>query len=187
MILGRVDKVENHRVFGWAADDADYSEHLSIEVVRNGSIIAHGTADLLRADLKSGGFGEGDHAFEIELPHEEPLTGFEVRANSSHNSSILAFADAEEHKFSELYDILVARYDTLFATMAKRSQAFEREFRGSLNEEIGERTGRIVETLQNFNARLETAEVTLLRIDEMVRRLVEENAKKRRKRFLGLF
>jgi hypothetical protein len=187
MILGRVDKVGNHRVFGWAADDRDFSECLSIEIVQDGSVVARGSADRFRADLKSGGFGEGDHAFEIDLPPDQPLTGFEVRAIGTHSNATLEFADAEEHKFSELYDILVARYDTLFAAMAQRSQAFEREFRGSLNQQIEERTGRISETLQDFNARLDTAEVSLLRIDEMVRRLVENNAKKRRKRFFGLF
>lgn len=125
MILGRVDKVGSHRVFGWAADDRDFSERLTIEIVHEGSVVAHGFADRFRADLKSGGFGEGDHAFEIDLPHDQPLTGFEVRAIGTNSSATLEFADAEEHKFSELYDILVARYDTLFAAMAQRSQAFE--------------------------------------------------------------
>ena len=187
MIVGRVDKVGDHRVFGWAADNALFAEHLSIEVERGGSVISRGTADRLRADLKAGGFGEGDHAFEIDLPREQPTTGLIVRAISSSSSMNLEFADPEEHKFSELYDILVQRYDTLFAAMAKRSQAFESEFRNSLSEQVEERSGRMIETLQKFNARLETAEVSLLRIDEMVRRVVEQSSKKRRKRFFGLF
>ena len=187
MIVGRVDKVGDRRVFGWAADDEHLAEHLAIEILSEGSIIADGIADRFRADLKSSGFGDGDHAFEIDLPEGQSLTHLQVKATSSVNSAALEFADAEEHKFSELYDILVARYDTLFAAMAQRSQAFEREFRGSLNQQIEDRSARIVETLQDFNARLETAEVSLLRIDEMVRRLVEENSKRRRKRFLGIF
>jgi hypothetical protein len=187
MIIGRVDKVGNDRAFGWAAEDGNFSEHVLIEIWHDGAVVASGIADRLRADLKEGGFGEGDHAFEVDLPEGQLAEGIEVRATSSLSSAVLEFADANEHKFSELYDILVSRYDTLFAAMARRSQAFEGEFRQSLNKLVEERNDRVLDTLQSFDERLQTAEVSLMRIDEMVRRLIEQNSKKRRKLFLGIF
>lgn len=186
MILGRVDKIHSHAIFGWAMDDQRPEEHVAIEVVVNDVVVAQGTADKLRADLKSAGFGEGDHAFEIEIPADLKASDFLVQARSSLVTSPLEVADAEEHKFSELYDILVARYDTLFANMVQRSQTYERLFNESLNKTFDARRREVDEKLANFNDRLETAEVSLLRIDEMVRRLVQESARKKRKRFFGL-
>lgn len=187
MILGRVDKIHSHAIFGWAMDDERPEEHVAIEVVADDVVVAQGIAEKHRPDLKSAGFGDGDHAFEIEIPADLKASDLRVQARSSLATSPLEVADAEEHKFSELYDILVARYDALFASMVQRSQTYERLFNESLNKTFDERRREVDEKLADFNDRLETAEVSLLRIDEMVRRLVQESARKKRKRFFGLF
>lgn len=186
MILGRVDKIAGTSVFGWAFDNDNPAEHLSIEVFSEGEVVATGTANLVRADLKAGGFGTGDHAFEIQLLEALPENKLAFRARSNAASQDLDLADPEEHKFSELYDIIVARYDGLFSTMLARSEKFEQGFHKSLNDQIAERHRDIERELQGFNARLEAAEVSLFRVDQMVRTLVEKSSK-RKKRFLGLF
>lgn len=186
MIVGRVDKMAGTSVFGWAMDDEDPAEHVTIEIISNGVVLAHGLANRFRADLKSGGFGQGDHAFELDLNSSVAASSLTVRASSSAHNGVLEFADPDEHKFSELYDILVARYDTLFAAMVQRSQKFEQSFTGTLDQKIDERHSQVERQLQDFNSRLETAELSLLRIDQMVRRLVDEQQKRKRKRFFGL-
>ncbi|MEI2301233.1 hypothetical protein [Ensifer sp. MJa1] len=67
-LKGRVDAIDQGRVFGWAFDPATPEKRLAIRVLLDGKIIAEAMADRNRPDLKRNGIGDGNHAFEISLP-----------------------------------------------------------------------------------------------------------------------
>jgi len=70
---GRVDAIDQGRLFGWAFDQAAPEKRLTIRVLLDGSVIAEATADRNRPDLKRNGIGDGSHAFEIALPEAAAL------------------------------------------------------------------------------------------------------------------
>ncbi|RVM02000.1 hypothetical protein CN142_27835, partial [Sinorhizobium meliloti] len=65
---GRVDAIDQGRIFGWAFDPAAPDKRLTIRVYLDGSVIAQAVADRNRPDLKRNGIGDGGYAFEIALP-----------------------------------------------------------------------------------------------------------------------
>lgn len=67
-VNGRVDAIDQGRVFGWAFDPAEPQRRVAIRVILDGKTIAEAAADLDRPDLKRNGIGDGKHAFEIALP-----------------------------------------------------------------------------------------------------------------------
>ena len=67
-IQGRVDAIEGRRLFGWVWDCSHPKEHLLVRVLLDGRMVASGSADMARVDLRRNGIGDGSHAFEIELP-----------------------------------------------------------------------------------------------------------------------
>jgi hypothetical protein len=70
---GRVDAIDEGRVFGWAFDPAAPDKRLTIRIVLDGKVIAQATADRSRPDLRRNGIGDGKHAFEILLPEPAAL------------------------------------------------------------------------------------------------------------------
>lgn len=67
-VNGRVDAIDQGRVFGWAFDPAEPHRRVAIRVILDGKTIAEATADRERPDLRRNGIGDGKHAFEIALP-----------------------------------------------------------------------------------------------------------------------
>ena len=67
-LKGRVDAIDQGRVFGWAFDPETPEKRLAIRVLLDGKVIAEALADRNRPDLKRNGIGDGNHAFEIPLP-----------------------------------------------------------------------------------------------------------------------
>lgn len=67
-IKGRVDAIDNSRLFGWAFDPATPANRLTIRVLLDGKPIAEAVADRDRPDLKRNGIGDGLHAFDVMLP-----------------------------------------------------------------------------------------------------------------------
>ncbi|MBD9625249.1 hypothetical protein IB279_20145 [Ensifer sp. ENS06] len=67
-LKGRVDAIDQGRVFGWAFDPENPEKRLAIRVLLDGKVIAEALADRNRPDLKRNGIGDGNHAFEIALP-----------------------------------------------------------------------------------------------------------------------
>lgn len=65
---GRVDAIDDGRLFGWAFDPASPDERLLIRVLLDDKPIAEAPADKERPDLKRNGIGDGKHAFEVMLP-----------------------------------------------------------------------------------------------------------------------
>ena len=67
-VNGRVDAIDQGRVFGWAFDPAEPQRRVAIRVILDGKTIAEAAADRDRPDLRRNGIGDGKHAFEIALP-----------------------------------------------------------------------------------------------------------------------
>ncbi|PSH68965.1 hypothetical protein CU102_10725 [Phyllobacterium brassicacearum] len=65
---GRVDAIDDGRLFGWAFDPAAPNMRLTIRVLLDGKPIAEAIADKERPDLKRSGIGDGGHAFDVMLP-----------------------------------------------------------------------------------------------------------------------
>ncbi|MBS3651563.1 hypothetical protein KEU06_23375 [Pseudaminobacter sp. 19-2017] len=67
-VNGRVDAIDQGRVFGWAFDPAEPQRRVAIRVILDGKTVAEAAADRDRPDLRRNGIGDGKHAFEIALP-----------------------------------------------------------------------------------------------------------------------
>lgn len=67
-LTGRVDAIDNGRLYGWAFDRSQPSSRMQIIVSLGAQRIAEATADKLRSDLRRNGVGDGQHAFDIPLP-----------------------------------------------------------------------------------------------------------------------
>jgi len=66
-IQGRVDAVDGTHVLGWAWHADAPGEHLTVEALLNGKVVASAVADRPRVDLRRNGIGDGSHAFAMEL------------------------------------------------------------------------------------------------------------------------
>lgn len=67
-LTGRVDAIDNGRLYGWAFDRSHPNARMQIVVSLGNQRIAEVTADKLRSDLRRNGVGDGQHAFDIPLP-----------------------------------------------------------------------------------------------------------------------
>ncbi|BCP53279.1 membrane protein [Kaistia sp. 32K] len=67
-VTGRVDAIDNGRLYGWAFDRSHPNARMQIIVSLGSQKIAEVTADKLRSDLRRNGVGDGQHAFDIPLP-----------------------------------------------------------------------------------------------------------------------
>lgn len=65
---GRVDAIDDGRLFGWAFDPSTPDKRLTIRVLLDGKPIAEAIADKERPDLRRNGIGDGLHAFDVMLP-----------------------------------------------------------------------------------------------------------------------
>lgn len=65
---GSLDKLEVASVGGWAWDAARPNEAIKVDIYDGKTLLATVTAEGFRADLKSAGKGEGNHAFNYALP-----------------------------------------------------------------------------------------------------------------------
>ncbi|MFN7001509.1 MAG: tetratricopeptide repeat protein, partial [Elioraea tepidiphila] len=67
---GRVEKVEDGVLRGWAWNPAQPDERLTVAVLADGRRIGLCRADRRRGDLRRQGIGDGGHGFECTLPLE---------------------------------------------------------------------------------------------------------------------
>jgi hypothetical protein len=187
MLTGRVDNLVNYKLTGWAFNSEAPGEHLIIRVNYGAQIVATGVANILRPDLPEAGIGAGDHAFKIELPTNfTSVNGLMVVAQSQKNGEILLpIATNDDKALDTLFTTFTKRYDDALIRLKQEIDALQAdtEHHEPLQLELPD---DINERLVRLETRMESAEVFFLRIDEMMRQLVDEK-KKRRKRFLGLF
>ena len=81
MIIGFLESIDRFQVRGWAYDTEDQFEYLSVEVAAAGKGLGCAVANLYRKDLDAAGYGNGCHAFILNLEKaisEEQLS--DVRA-----------------------------------------------------------------------------------------------------------
>ena len=67
---GYLDLADCTHLTGWAWDVKDPSATVTVEVVEGNRVVARGTADRLRPDLKTAGIGTGQYGFLIPTPPE---------------------------------------------------------------------------------------------------------------------
>lgn len=75
---GRVDAVDDGRLYGWAFDPSAPTARVTIRVLLDGKPIAEATADQDRPDLKRSGIGDGAHAFNVMLPQFASIRAAEL-------------------------------------------------------------------------------------------------------------
>jgi hypothetical protein len=75
---GRIDRVTHNRVSGWAMIDGQ-DDPATLEVLQQGELLGHITADQFRADLEQAGLGDGKIAFTFFAPESVSLDPAEVR------------------------------------------------------------------------------------------------------------
>jgi len=72
MLRGNVDIATLYEVAGWAHDEDQPNEPVSLLVTDNDKLIGRILANRFRADLKEAGIGEGQHSFEFKFPQSLP-------------------------------------------------------------------------------------------------------------------
>ncbi|MGH6859373.1 MAG: hypothetical protein ACRECY_03895 [Phyllobacterium sp.] len=77
-VKGRVDAIDDGRLYGWAFDPAAPTKRLTIRVLLDGKPIAEAVADKDRPDLKRSGIGDGAHAFDVMLPQFASIRAAEL-------------------------------------------------------------------------------------------------------------
>ncbi len=69
-IHGLADSAGADRIMGWALDHSRPGHRLRLELRLGEEVIGAGVANKPRADLEANGIGDGQHAFEIQVPAE---------------------------------------------------------------------------------------------------------------------
>ncbi|MDB5524668.1 MAG: hypothetical protein JWM58_2431 [Rhizobium sp.] len=192
MLLGRVDELKSGKIFGWAYNPDNPSEHVVIRINHGNQVVASGVANIVRPDLPDAGIGDGDHAFEILLPPNiSSFHGLTIMAQSQRSGEVaLQIATNDDRRIDELFSIFSKNYEDALVAIKDKLDALDVRYSDlekidetpvqSLPEEISDRLNRL-------EIRMESAEVFFVRIDELTRKLAEEQKKRKRKRFLGIF
>ncbi|HVJ54317.1 MAG TPA: hypothetical protein VM689_17770 [Aliidongia sp.] len=84
-IEGRIDAIEEGKVYGWVWDRLRPEDRLTVEIRLGERVLATCIADQRREDLAGNGVGDGGHAFVAELA-EMPAPG-EIGAVVAHVTS----------------------------------------------------------------------------------------------------
>jgi hypothetical protein len=123
---GRVDAIEEGRLYGWAFDPGAPTERLLIRVLLDDKPIAEAPADKERPDLKRNGIGDGLHAFEVMLPQFAAARAGElvvVAANAAGNEQKLRVPKPDEQAAEALIAAPMTRIlDKLDMLMAAQRQ-----------------------------------------------------------------
>ncbi len=123
---GRVDAIEEGRLYGWAFDPSYPTERLIIRVLLDDKPIAEAPADKERPDLKRNGIGDGLHAFEVMLPQFAAARAGDlvvVAANASGNEQKLRVPKPDEQAAEALIAAPMTRIlDKLDMLMAAQRQ-----------------------------------------------------------------
>ncbi|MCA1449863.1 hypothetical protein I6F26_25225 [Ensifer sp. IC3342] len=179
---GRVDAIDQGRVFGWAFDPATPNKRLTIRVLLDGNVIAEAVADRNRPDLKRNGIGDGSHAFEIALPEaaavraaELVVTALDGRGTEQRLRVPRPDEQAAEALIAAPLTKVLDKLDVLMAAQ-RQLQVSQRSLLRTQNDESGETEtqglaaiGDAVATLRSEVAqRLDDLDVHLMRLDGVV-------------------
>ncbi|WP_331376957.1 hypothetical protein [Sinorhizobium chiapasense] len=179
---GRVDAIDQGRIFGWAFDPATPSKRLTIRVILDGSVIAEAVADRNRPDLKRNGIGDGSHAFEIALPETAAartadlvVTALDGRGAEQKLRVPRPDEQAAEALIAAPLTKVLDKLDVLMAAQ-RQLQVSQRSLLRTQNDESGEieaqgltAIGDAVANLRSEVAqRLDDLDVHLMRLDGVV-------------------
>ncbi len=179
---GRVDAIDQGRIFGWAFDPMAPDQRLTIRVLLDGKVIAEAVADRNRPDLRRNGIGDGKHAFEIALPDPVQSRASElvvVALNGSGSEQALRVPQPDEQAAEALIAAPLAKVldklDVLMAAqrqlqVSQRSLQRAPEIDADKTETVGlTEIGSAVEGLgTDINQRLNDLDVHLMRLDGVV-------------------
>ncbi|WP_208179508.1 hypothetical protein J4T85_033875 (plasmid) [Sinorhizobium medicae] len=171
---GRVDAIDQGRIFGWAFDPAAPTKRLTIRVYVDGSAIAEAVADRNRPDLKRNGIGDGSHAFEIALPEaaasraaDLTVTALDARGTEQKLRVPRPDEQAAEALIAAPLAKVLDKLDVLMAAQ-RQLQVSQRSFQRTQNDEGGEggtlRPGAAAEIGQRLN----DLDAHLMRLDGVV-------------------
>ncbi|MBF9233875.1 hypothetical protein [Microvirga alba] len=187
-IQGRLDAVESRRLYGWVWDRGRSDERLLVRVLFRGRMVASGTADRPRIDLRRNGIGDGAYAFEVELPEtvgREPdgievvaysrTTGEEIvlPAPSQDERAAEAVISAPLNRVLEQLEVLIAaqrRSQIILreAAEAMRGTAEQVEQMSSKEDGIGAALDVVRSNQSELAQRVADVEVFLMRFDKMI-------------------
>lgn len=179
---GRVDAIDQGRIFGWAFDPMAPEQRLTIRVLLDGKVIAEAVADRNRPDLRRNGIGDGKHAFEIALPDPVQSRASElvvVALNGSGSEQALRVPQPDEQAAEALIAAPLAKVldklDVLMAAqrqlqVSQRSLQRTPEIDADKTETVGlTEIGSAVEGLgTDINQRMNDLDVHLMRLDGVV-------------------
>lgn len=192
-IQGRADTVESGRLYGWAWDRARPKERLLIRVLMSGRMVASATADKPRVDLRRNGIGDGNFAFEVELPPSlsganmrdqmtviavSPATGEETVLDTPSNDERAAEAAvaAPLSRVMDQLEVLIAaqRRSQIIqreSVEAMRATAEQVEKMSSQEDGVGAALEMMRGSRDDLTQRISDVEVFLLRFDNVLSEL----------------
>jgi hypothetical protein len=172
---GFVDALDGGRLFGWAWDRLHPQERLRIEVSVDGEVVAEATADQARPDLRAGGIGDGEHAFEVAVP--EGATPVAVAISSTGERIELKVRGPEEQGAETLVllrqvagavDMLGRGQRRLGAVLTERDKAAPGE-----TEDLHKLVADLAAAQKELQKQQDCFEVFLVRFDSLLRDLTE--------------
>lgn len=192
MLMGRVDRIFDRKICGWAFDSDTPDEHLVIRVMQGPKVIASGVANFVREDLPEAGIGDGDHAFKVPLPDGvTKMEGLMLIAQSTrHGEIVLPMADNDDRRIDQLFVMFSSQYEEALIALKEELDATKQRcetLESAPPAESAALPPDLAERLAKLESRMDAAEVFFIRIDEMVHKLVEDQKKGKRKRVLGIF
>lgn len=184
MIIGSKDAFKDGVIYGWAYDTEDPPVQLKIVVETEAGPAAEGVADVKRPDLAEAGIGNGDHAFRIALPGHAALPIDKVRVfamrGDGKRTELLA-TSSEESQLGNLLRIHAVSVRKRIAELETRLEEVEyaafhqpRDSDAATEERVA-----IFDLIHALDNRVSGAEVFLVRIDEALRKLTEEQRPRR--------
>jgi len=177
-LTGRVDAIDNGRLYGWAFDRSQPSARMQIVVSLGQQKIAEATADKLRSDLRRNGVGDGQHAFDIPLP--ESVTSRQrdlsiVAISPTGEERILYAPTLDEQAAEALIAAPLTRVlEKLEVLMAAQRQlqlnqrGIQRNAEGAAGDAPPAQLEHIETTQTEIVSRLSELEVFLMRFDGIV-------------------
>lgn len=102
-IICNVEGYHNEILEGWIFDTNNQNKTLSFQVIQNDKVIGQSIANIYREDLKTSGFGEGNHSFKVHISKYllNKNFDFEIRLTNAVNEVIIN-KDSHEKALKEI-------------------------------------------------------------------------------------
>lgn len=186
-LRGRVDAVDEGRVFGWAWDPVHPEARLAVHVYAADDLVAEAVADKPRVDLRRNGIGDGSHAFDVDVPLAaiggRPLKVVAVHPDGGANLVLRSPSEEEraaEAAFSTPLGPILDRLETAIAVQRRMQIGHANSLRELTTAsrqlaDVAGGDGGVVRAIQELRdgqdavaARLGELEVFMIRFDGLV-------------------